>query len=172
MNKLGGMKHAIRMVLIVALGFLSACGYHLRGTIALPEALKNMYLFGASSSLQSEMQMMLRGSKSKLATSPNDAAIVIKVLKEDMRTRAMSIGSTGKSSEVELIYYLRFQIYDNQEQPLMDEQTIEMNREYFNDQTAVLAKEAEETVIRKEIFKQAARMLMSRAQVAVENLKK
>lgn len=160
------------MVLIVALGFLSACGYHLRGTIALPEALKHMYVFGASSTLQSEIKMMLRGSEGKLEASPNDAAIVVKVLKEDMRARAMSIGRTGKSSELELIYYLRFQIYDNQEQPLMDEQTVEMNREYFNDQTAVLAKEAEETVIRKEMYKQAARMVMSRAQVAAESLKK
>ncbi|MGZ4960647.1 MAG: LPS-assembly lipoprotein LptE [Methylomonas sp.] len=172
MNKLFGMKQAAKLILMVALAFLTSCGYHLRGTIALPEALKNMYLFGGSPALQSEMQMMLRGSKSKLASSPNDAAIVIKVLKEDMRNRVMSIGQTGKSSEMELTYYLRFQIYDNQEQPLLDEQTVEMNREYFNDQTAVLAKEVEENVIRKEIYKQAARMLMSRAQVAAENLKK
>ncbi len=160
------------MILIVALGFLSACGYHLRGSIALPEALKNMYVFGASSPLQSEVAMMVRASKGKIATSPNNAGVVIKVLKEDMRSRALSIGQTGKSSEVELNYYLRFQFYDNKEQPLMDEQTIELDRAFFNDQTAVLAKEVEEAVIRKEIYKQAARMLMLRAQVAVENPKK
>jgi LPS-assembly lipoprotein len=166
------MTRASRIVLIVALGFLSACGYHLRGSIALPEALKNMYLFGASSSLQSEMLVMVKGSKGKLATSPNDAGIVVKVLREEMRRRILSIGATGKSSEVELDYYLRFQFYDNQEKPLMDEQTIEMTREFFNDQTAVLAKDSEELVISKEIYKQAARMLLARAQIAIENQKK
>lgn len=166
------MKRAGRIVLIVALFSLTACGYHLRGSIALPEALKNMYIFGASSSLQSEMLVMVRGSKGKIASSPNDAGIVIKVLKEEMRRRVLSIGTTGKSSEVELNYYLRFQFYDNQEKPLMDEQTIELAREFFNDQTAVLAKESEEVVISKEIYKQVARMLMARAQVAIENQKK
>lgn len=161
-----------RLALIVALSFLSACGYHLRGTIALPDALKNLYMFGASSSLHSEMQEMLKASKGKFASSPNDAGIVIKVLKEDMRRRVLSIGQTGKSSEVELDYYLRFQFYDNQETPLMDEQTIELTREFFNDQTSVLAKDSEDSVIRKEIYRQVARMLVARAQVAVENQKK
>jgi LPS-assembly lipoprotein len=49
------------------------------------------------------------------------------------------VGSTGKSSEVELDYYLRFQFYDNKENPLLEEQTIEIAREFYNDQTAILA---------------------------------
>lgn len=166
------MRRISRIVLLVAVGMLTACGYHLRGTIALPEELKNMYLFGASSSLHTEMQAMLKASKGKLAASPNDAGVVVKVLKEDMRRRVLSIGQTGKSSEVELDYYLRFQFYDNQEKPLLDEQTIELTREFFNDQTSVLAKDSEDSVIRKEIYRQVARMLVARAQVAVENQKK
>ncbi len=166
------MKHAAKIGLIVITLLLSACGYHLRGSIALPEELKNLYVFGASPQLQSEMSMILRSSKGKIATSPNDAGVVVKVLKDEMHNRVLSVGTTGKSSEVELDYYLRFQFYDNQENPMMDEQTIELTREYFNDQTAVLAKESEELVIRKEMYKQAARMLISRAQIAVENRKK
>ncbi len=165
------MKQARNVFLILLLSLLSACGYHLRGSIALPEALKNIYIFGASQGLQSEMLVMLRASKGKIAASPNDAGVVVKVLKEDMRTRVLSIGTTGKSSEVEMDYYLRFQFYDNQEKPLLDEQTIELAREFFNDQTAVLAKDNEQTLISKEIYKQVARMLIARAQIAVENKK-
>jgi LPS-assembly lipoprotein len=118
------------------------------------------------------MVAMLRASKGKLSASPNDAGVVVKILKEDLSTRVLSIGATGKSNESELNYYLRFQFYDNEENPMMDEQTIEMAREFFNDQTAVLAKTNEEQLIRKEIYKQAARMLMARARVAVDNQKK
>lgn len=165
------MNRINKTVLVVMLGLLTACGYHLRGSIALPAALKNMYVFGAAGSLHSELQAVMRASDGKLAASPNDAGLVIKVLKEDFRRRVLSVGSTGKSSEVELNYYLRFQFYDNQENPLLDEQTIEISREFFNDQTALLAKENEEAMIQKEIYRQAVRMLMSRAQAAVENQK-
>ena len=165
------MKKANSFILIFVLSFLTACGYHLRGSIALPAALKNMYLFGVSSALNAEMKTMLRASDGKIASSPNEAGIVIKVLKEEMRRRVLSIGQTGKSSEVEINYYLRFQFYDNKENPLLDEQTIELSREYFNDQTAILAKDNEEAMISKEMYRQAARMLMSRAQIAVESQK-
>jgi len=165
------MKKAQKIILIAILGLLTACGYHMRGSIAMPAALKNMYLFGASGALNAETKAVLKASDGKLATSPNDAGLVVKVLKEDFRRRVLSVGSTGKSSEMELNYYLRFQFYDNKENPLQEEQTIEISREFFNDQTAILAKENEENMMQKEIYRQAVRMMMARAQAAVENQK-
>lgn len=166
------MKKANTFVLVVCLSLMTACGYHLRGSIALPTAMKNIYMFGVSGALSQEMKAILRASDGKVAASPNEAGVVIKVLREDMRRRIISVGQTGKSSEMELNYYLKFQFYDNQENPLLDEQTIELSREFFNDQTAYLAKENEERMITKEMYRQAARMVMSRAEIAVETQKK
>lgn len=148
------------------LSLTTACGYHLRGSVSLPVQLKNVYVFGMSDALSQEMRSLLKASNANLAHSPNEAGIVVKILKEDMRRRVTSIGQTGKSNEMELEYYLRFQFYDNQEHPLLDEQTIEMSRDFYNDQTSLLAKENEEQTIRKEMYRQAARMLMLRAEAA------
>ncbi|MDD2762275.1 MAG: LPS assembly lipoprotein LptE [Methylomonas sp.] len=166
------MKKINRFMLIAVLCFTTACGYHLRGSIDLPVELKSIYMFGMSASLNGEMKSLLRAADSKVAASPNQAGVVIKVLKEDMRRRVTSVGQTGKSSEMELNYYLRFQFYDNQENPLLEEQTIEMSREFFNDQTVILAKENEEVIILKEMYRQAARTLLSRAEVAIGTKKK
>ena len=163
------IRNAIWFLVLLA---SSGCGYHLRGSLDSSQALKNIYVFGATSALNSEILAIVKASKSSMAASPNEASVVIKILKEDMRTRILSIGAAGKSSESELDYYLRFQYYDNKENALMDEQTIEMAREFFNDQTAVLAKDNEEQIIRKEMYKQVARMLIARAQIALSNDKK
>lgn len=151
---------------------LTACGYHLRGSISMPESLKNLYIFNASSALQSQLGEVIKSSKGHLAGSPGEAGLVIKILNEEMKTRVLSIGSTGKSNESELNYFLQFQFYDNQENQIMEEQRIEIAREYFNDQTAVLAKSNEEEMLRKEIYKQAVRMLMLRAEAAAAKIKK
>lgn len=166
------MSQASRMVVMAVLSVLVGCGYHLRGSIEMPETLKNMYVFGASAPLQSEIQSIMKASKGKIVGSPNDAGVVVKVLKEDMRSRVLSIGSTGKSSESELEYYLRFQFFDAKENALMDEQVVEISREFFNDQTAVLAKGNEEQLIRNEIYKQVARMILARARIAIDTQKK
>jgi len=163
------MKQSYRIVLISILLCLSACGYHLRGSIDMPESLKAVYVGGASTALQNEMTAFMRASKGKIVTTPSESGIVIKILKEDLRTRVLSIGTTGKSAESELVYYLRFQFFDKQDNPLKDLQTIELAREYFNDQTAVLAKSSEAQLITAEIYKQASRMLMAQARVALEN---
>ena len=151
---------------------LTACGYHLRGSIAMPESLKNLYVFNASSALQSELNDVMKASKGHLASSPNEASLVVKIISEDIKTRVLSIGSSGKSNESQLDYFLQFQFYDNQENQVMEEQRIEIAREYFNDQTAVLAKTNEEQILRKEIYKQAVRMLMLRAEAAAAKIKK
>jgi len=166
------MKQASRMVLIAVLAAMVGCGYHLRGSIEMPESLKNLYVFGSSQPLQTEILSLMKASKGKIVGSPNDAGVVVKVLREEMRSRVLSIGSTGKSSESELEYYLRFQFFDSKENALMDEQVIEISREFFNDQTAVLAKGNEELLIRTEIYKQVARMILARARIAVDNQKK
>lgn len=170
-DKFGHMKKVNKLVLIFALSLLTACGYHLRGSMSLSSELKNIYLFGMSGSLSQEMKSLLKASDVKLAQSPNEAGVVVKILKEDMRRRTISIGQTGKSSEMELDYYLKFQIYDSQQNPLLDEQTIELSREFFNDQLALLAKENEEQTIRTEMYRQVARMLMSRTEAAVKSKK-
>ncbi|MGR8930609.1 MAG: LPS-assembly lipoprotein LptE [Gammaproteobacteria bacterium] len=166
------MKKAQKFALILSICLMTACGYHLRGSIALPAELRSVYIFGMSGVLNKEMKGILKASNAKLAESPNDAGVVIKVLREDMRQRVISVGQTGKSSEVALDYYLKFQFYDNQENPLLDEQTIELSREFFNDQTAYLGKENEEKMIIKEMYRQVARMILSRAEVAVETKKR
>lgn len=158
--------------LMLVLLLVNGCGYRLRGSTDVPEALKNVYIFNASPLLMTEVEATLKAGGGKLAKSPNDAGLVVKVMKEDIANRVLSLGSTGKSQESEINYYLRVQFFDNKETELMEEQTIEISREFFNDQTAILAKTNEEQIIRKEIYKQAVRMLMIRGRVAVEKIKK
>lgn len=163
------MKQLYSIVLISLMLCVSACGYHLRGSIEMPESLKAVYVTGASPTLQAELTSFMRASKGKIVATPSESGIVVKILKEDLRTRVLSIGTTGKSAESELNYYLRFQFFDKHDNPLKDEQTIELAREYFNDQTAVLAKTSEAQLITNEIYQQASRMLMTQARVAIDN---
>lgn len=171
-NSLVALGRAAKAALVLMVLSAGGCGYHLRGSIEMPESMKNVYVVGASSLLQTQIVSILKASKSNIAPFSKDAGVVIKITKEDIRNRVVSIGTTGKSTESEVNYYLRFQYFDNKDKPLQDEQTIEMAREFFNDQTAVLAKASEELMIREEIYKQAARMLIARAKIALDNQQK
>jgi LPS-assembly lipoprotein len=49
----------------------------------------------------------------------------------------------------------------------MARQPVEIKRDYFNNQLAIIAKDNEETVIRNEMYQQAVRTVVNRARVAL-----
>jgi LPS-assembly lipoprotein len=151
---------------------LAACGYQLRGSIALPVGMENVYLEGASEKLRTEMSQALRFSKGRLVNSPQEAGIVIKIEKETLRTRVLSVSSTGKANQFEILYTLVFDFYDPSDRLLLANQRVQSQRSYFNDQEEVLAQTNEEQLIRNEMYGQAVRSIVIRARIAMKNNQK
>lgn len=155
------------VILSLAL-LLSACGYHLRGAIQLPENMKNIYVEGSSVPLLEQFKQAMKASSSKLSSSRTGAGIVIKIVHEESSRRSLSLSSSGKSNEYELLYRLDYEFANAKDAPLMEKQTVEIRREYYNDQTAMIAKENEENVIRGEMYQQAVQTILSRARFVLE----
>lgn len=162
-------KSIFQPMAITLLLSLTACGYHLRGAIDIPEQMKSVYLEGASSMLVKEFKSSLKSSGGELVASPPEASLVIRILKDDLRRRVLSLDNIGKANEFELNYLVRFMLLDGEGNILMEEQEMEINRDFFNDQVDILAKNNEETVIREEIYRQAVRTIVRRAQAVLKN---
>ncbi len=156
----------------ILLFFITACGYQLRGAVELPEGMENLYLENASGQLRNEISKALKFSKGKLVSTTQEAGIVIKILREDMRIQVISLSSTGKANQFELIYTLLFSIYEPSGKLLLANQRIQGQRSYFNDQTEILAQTNEEQLIRNEMYGQAVRSILIRARIAMENSQK
>ncbi len=155
------------VILSLAL-LLSACGYHLRGAIQLPENMKSIYVEGSSGALLDQFKQIMKTSSSALSSSRTGAGIIIKVANEEFNRRVVSLSSRGKSNEFELEYRLDYEFANAKDAPLMEKQTVEIRREYYNDQSAVIAKENEENVIRNEMYQQAVQTILNRARVVLE----
>lgn len=151
---------------------LTACGYQLRGSIELSEDMKDLYLENASGQLRQEISDTLKFSKGRLVGTPEEAGIVIKVLKESMKVHVLSVSATGKANQFELLYDLLFSIYSPEGELLLGNQRVQSQRSYFNDQEEILAQTSEEQLIRTEMYNQAVRSIILRAQIAMENSQK
>lgn len=157
-----------KFFILFTLLLVSACGYHLRGAIDLPDDLKNIYIQGASSQLTESLKKSLRLSDGKLVETPEEAGLVVQVIKEDMRRRVLSLSSTGRANEYELYYLLGFILLDAEGNQWSEKQMIELSRDYFNDQEDVLGKANEEQLIRKELYRKAVRSIITRSRIALE----
>ena len=156
--------------LLLMLLFISACGYQLRGNLELPEGLTSIYLQDGSGQLRKEIKRTLRSTEGKLVTSIEDAGIVVKVTRENMRRRVISLSNTGRANEFELYYELDFILLDAEGKALSEKQAVEISRDYFNDQEDILGKNDEEQTIRKEMYRQAVQTIFTRSRVALEKV--
>ncbi len=149
---------------------LTACGYHLRGAIDLPEALRKMYVQGASPELSAAIDRTFRSTAGELVARPEDAGMILNVLDEYYQRRTVSLSSTGYSNEYELIYRLTFDLLDSKGAELVSNQTIEVTESYYNAQRSetLLSKDNEEIVIRQELYEEAVRTVIQRARAELK----
>ena len=155
------------VILITAL-LLGACGYHLRGAIDFPAGMNNVYLDGGSAQLRDQFSRAMEISSVPLASSPETAGIIVKIFDEYSQRRVLSLSSGGTANNFELSYRFDYELVDAKNKVLSARQPIEIKREYYNNQVAVIAKDNEETVIRNEMYQQAVRTIVNRARVALE----
>ncbi len=158
--------------ILAILVFMSACGFHLRESIDLPEELKKIYMLGGSGQIRNVFKKTLRASDSRLVDDPKDAGLVVKIVKEKTRRRVLSLSSTGRANEYELEYKLGFELLDIEGKSLSDKQLIEISRDYFNDQEDILGKNDEERLIWTEIHRQAVRSIINLSRIVLEKNKK
>lgn len=161
------MRINLSIILIVTL-LTTACGYHLRGAYDLPKEMKTIFLQGGSPALRDQLNSVLKSSSGKLASSPEKADIVLKVFKDGIERRVLSLSERGRSNEIELDGHLEFELLDSKNRMLVPREPVEFRREYFNDQQDVIAKDNEETVIRNEMYQQVVRTIINRGRAAVE----
>jgi LPS-assembly lipoprotein len=159
----------VKKIAVLALAlFLTACGYHLRGALELPAKMKNVYVEGGSAPLLDHFRRVMESSSSHLAPSRKGAGIVIKIFNEDFNRHVLSLSSRGKTNEFELVYRLDYELANAADAVLVERQTVEIRREYYNDQQFIIAKDQEEVVIRNEMYRQAVNTMVNRARVALE----
>ena len=161
----------IKLAIILIALLTTACGYHLRGGYDLPKGIKSIYLDGGSPLLREQLLSVLKSSSGQLAASPEKADAIIRIYNEDIERRVLSLSGRGRSNDIELAGHLEFQLIDNKKGVLIQREPVDFRREYFNDQQDVIAKGNEEVVIKKEMYTQAVRTIISRSRAALEKAK-
>lgn len=154
-------------VLIAAL-MITACGYHLRGSYDLPKGMNKIFLQGGSPLLQEQLNNALKSSSGQIVDSPEKANVVLRIFNDGIERRTLSLSGRGRSNDIELAGHLEFDVLDSKNGVLVPREPLDFRREYFNDQQDVIAKDNEETVIRKEMYLQVVRQIINRSRTALE----
>jgi LPS-assembly lipoprotein len=139
---------------------LNGCGFKLRGSYLLAPELQTLYL--SSVDKQGELTRLVKQhlKLNRITVIKNATEITpeLRILKDKLDRRTLSVFPNGQVAEYELIYTVRFQLkLANQEVMNFN---FEINRDYQDDPNTALAKSRELTLLLSEMRQQAASKIL------------
>lgn len=150
---------------LVVLASLSACGFALRGAVSFP--FQSIYVgLPDSSALGGELKRHLRANgKTEVSNEATQADVVLDVLGETRDKAILSLNSQGRVREFNLIYNLKFKVRDKAGREVLAPTTISLKRNLSFKENEVLAKEAEEALLYRDMQSEIVQQIMRRLAV-------
>lgn len=152
----------------LAISFLmvAGCGFHLRGNIEVPEALKTVYLSSENpvSGLTKRVRQSMRASGVTLAENSTQSPYTLYLHDERMEKRSISVDSIAAAAEFQLRQFASYEIRDSENRLLIGPLEVISERNFQNDINNVVGKRDEERLIREEMQVHLAAQIMRRYQ--------
>jgi LPS-assembly lipoprotein len=151
---------------LVATWLVAACGFHLRGdvTYAFPTIFVNS---PTPQPIVTELKRTLeRSSSTQLVETAKDAAVTLEITSVVDDKGVLSLSSGGRVSEYALTKRVLFRLSDKEGHDWIPAGEILIRRSYTFNESEVLAREAEETRMLREMQTDAVQQIVRRLQSA------
>jgi LPS-assembly lipoprotein len=147
---------------LALLAALASCGFQLRGSTALP--FETLWVgFSDASPLGTEFKRYIRGGTStRLVDDPTKAQAKLTVLGESRDKEILSLDSTGQVREYTLYYNFVFKVDDGHGRDFIAPSRITLKRDITVDNNTILAKQAEEDLLYRDMQSDLVQQLLRR----------
>jgi LPS-assembly lipoprotein len=155
----------MRRAVIVLCLLLAACGFRLRGTADLP--FETLYVPGATGGIALDLKRNIQaGTRVKVVDDAKKADAVMQFTEETRSKEILSLTGTGRVREFQLRYRVGFRVHDGKGGDYVPQSTIQLSRDIgFND-SEVLAREAEEGLLFRDMQTDMVQQIMRRLAAA------
>jgi len=150
---------------VLAFLLLAACGFQLRGTASLP--FETIYLLNATSGIALDLKRNIRsGTSTRVLDDAKGAEALLQFSEESRQKEILSLTAAGRVSEYRLIYRVRFRVSDAKGGDFLPPSTVTLTRDMTYDDAQVLAKEAEEQLLFRDMQSDMVQQIMRRIATA------
>ena len=157
-----GLRRALWVVPLAGMLALAGCGFQLRGSANLP--FDTVFVNTAvNSPLGNEIKRNIRaGTATAVIDDPKAAAAQFQLLSEVRGKEILSYNSAGRVREYRLLYTVRFQVTDGKGRDFIPATTIALRREISFNESAILANDAEEGLMYRDMQSDVVQQILRR----------
>ena len=144
---------------------LAGCGFQLRGTANVP--FETVYVPGATGGIALDLKRNIQaGTRAKVVEDPKAAEAILQFTEETRLKEILSLTGTGRVREYQLRYRVGFRVHDGKGGDYVPQSTIVLTRDVTFNDAEVLAKEAEEALLYRDMQTDMVQQIMRRLAAA------
>ena len=154
------------LLAISSITLLTACGFKLRGSVALP--FDSIFVDSPAGSVVGvEVTRQLRALASAQATTkvldkPEGAALIVKILSEVNEKEVVGFSTSGRQREYQLRLRLRYVALDSKGKTIGEETELVIRRDVSTIDSQLTAKQQEDVLLYQSMQNDMAQQLLTR----------
>src|SRR6185503_8042708 len=141
------------------------CDFRLRGTADVP--FDTLYVpptaYGIALDLKRNIQS---GTRAKVVDDPKNAQAIMEFTEESRQKEILSLTGTGRVREFQLRYRVAFRVHDGKGNTFVPQNLIQLTRDVSFNDSEVLAKEAEEQLLFRDMQQDMVQQILRRLAAA------
>ena len=156
-------------VLVLLALALSACGFHLRDALLLPDDLGPLRVVSPdpySPLAQSLSEALARAGAKPAAEGATEDVATLRVVSERWGNSPLSVDQFGRAQEYTLRYAVIFRLNRADGSDLVPQQAIELSRDYISVPTNASGAEGEREILTKELRREMVASILRRIDAA------
>jgi len=156
------------LVVMLAAGQLSGCGFRMRGSADLPAAMRVTCIEGSRpyGTLADDFATALRLRNITVTDRRSAATACLHIINNDTAKVVVSVDTAGNVQEYEIRQTVRFSVLASDGSIVVPEQSVALARDYIFSSTDVLGKTREEQVVRATLQEILVNLAMLRISAA------
>ena len=154
----------LMMIALVLSAVVSGCGFQLRGAANLPAEMSTTWVNipDPTSAFARELELLLRGNGVTLADGPGEGVAELRITRERITRRALTISGDARVREFELVFDLQFSLVDASGTVLLGPESLRQERDFQFDEQEILGATTEEELLREDLRRNMAAALLRR----------
>lgn len=160
------IRRLLPVVLVLA---LSACGFHLRNALVLPADLGPVRVASVDrySPLADALTQAIRNAGATVAAPDDASATVLDLLSERWGDTPIAVDQFGRAQEYSLRYAVVFEVRQADGSKPVPRQAIELSRDYISNPVNSIGTEGERELLARELRREMAASIIRRLDAVV-----
>ncbi|HYN11645.1 MAG TPA: LPS assembly lipoprotein LptE [Burkholderiales bacterium] len=155
---------ALALALALALT-IAGCGFKLRGRADVP--FEALYIPGATGGIALELRRNIQaGTGTRVVDDPKAADAILQFSEETREKHILSLTAAGRVREFQLRYRVGFRVQDIKGNQYVPQSSIQLTRDVTFNDAAILAKEAEEQLLFRDMQTDMVQQILRRLAAA------